>query len=122
LGGAKIQVGPLENDQLLYILTDRCLIYFSNVINWAHSRRDTPEPGHFGDIDITAHLSAAWKEENRRISRAFFRALRKDDNSEIQKSAAEFRKLLAEILIDVSDDHGRRTARDSFSLEYIKHP
>jgi hypothetical protein len=37
--------GPVENDQLLYVLADRCLIYFSHVINWTHSRRDTPESG-----------------------------------------------------------------------------
>ncbi len=106
LGGMKIQVGPMENDPLLYVLIDRCLIYFSCVINWAHSRRDKPETGAFGDIDITAHLSAAWKEENRRISRNFFKALRKEDPGHIKKTSAEFRRILVSILKEISGFQG----------------
>jgi hypothetical protein len=102
LGGAKIEVGPVENDQLLYVLTDRSLVYFSHVINWAHSRRDTPEAGAFGDIDITPHLTANWGEPNRRIIRNFFTTLRKGDSNLIKKASAEFRKMMVSILKEIS--------------------
>jgi GTPase Era involved in 16S rRNA processing len=105
LGGAKIQVGPVENDQLLYVLTDRSLIYFSHIINWAHSRRDIPEAGAFGDIDITPHLTANWVEINRRIIRDFFTTSRKGDSNLIKKASAEFRKMMVSILKEISGFH-----------------
>jgi hypothetical protein len=105
LGGAKLEVGPVENDQLLYVLTDRALLYFSHVINWAHSRRDIPDAGAFGDIDITHHLTAKWEEENRRIIRNFFSTLRKGDNGLIKAASTEFRKLIVSILKKISGFH-----------------
>ena len=102
LGGVKLEVGPLENDQLLYVLTDRSLVYFSHVINWAHSRRDTPEANTFGDIDISSHLTARWAEANRRIIREFFSALRKQESDIIKKASAEFRKMMISILKEIS--------------------
>ena len=40
LGGDRLQVGPNENPQFLYILIDRALIYYAHIINRAHGRRD----------------------------------------------------------------------------------
>ncbi len=102
LGGVNIRVGPPENDQLLFVLTDRCLLYFAHVINWAHSRRDTPHAAMFGGIDISAHLSSAWQEAQRKKSREFFKALRKTDDSVIKNSSASFREMLTGILQDIS--------------------
>lgn len=103
LGGVKIVVGPVENDQLLYVLTDRFLVYFSHVINWAHSRRDIPKEGAFGDIDITPQLTASWDKEKRRIIRDFFKTLRKGDSDFIKKASAKFRKMMVSILKEISD-------------------
>lgn len=105
LGGVKIVVGPVENDQLLYVLTDRFLVYFSHVINWAHSRRDIPRDGAFGDIDITPQLTANWEKERRRIIRDFFKTLRKGDSDLIKKASAELRKMMVSILKEISDFH-----------------
>jgi GTPase Era involved in 16S rRNA processing len=102
LGGAKIEVGPIENDQLLYVLADRCLIYFSHVINWTHSRRDTPETGAFAEIDISTYLSSGWNEDNKKISRGFFKSLRKGDNTAISEASISFRKMLLTVLKELS--------------------
>ncbi len=102
LGGLKIEVGPVENDQLLYVLTDRFILYFSHVINWAHSRRDTPGEGAFGDFDITPHLSARWSEEKRRVVRNFFTTLRKEDKSLIKNASTEFRNTMVTIFKEIS--------------------
>ena len=103
LGGARIQVGPLENDQLLFVVIDRCLIYFYHTINWAHSRRDTPEIGGSVETEIAACLSAAWEDENKKASRAFFKILRKDDAAGVGESAASFRERMVGILKNVSN-------------------
>jgi hypothetical protein len=105
LGGAKIQVGPVENDQLLYVLTDRSLIFFSHVINWAHSRRDIPKEEAFGDIDISPHLTANWGGKNRQIIRDFFTILRKGDSSLTKKASSEFREMIVSILKEISGFH-----------------
>ena len=39
-GGDKIKLGPNKNLQFLYILMDRALIYYSNMVNRPHGRRD----------------------------------------------------------------------------------
>ena len=39
LGSYRIKVGPSKNIQLMYILVDRALIFYSHVINWAHGNR-----------------------------------------------------------------------------------
>jgi GTP-binding protein EngB required for normal cell division len=102
LGGAKIEVGPIENDQLLYVLADRCLIYFSHVINWTHSRRDTPGSGAFAELDISTYLSAGWSEDNKKISRGFFKSLRKGDSAGISEASISFRKMLLTVLTELS--------------------
>ncbi len=103
LGGTKIQVGPVEKDQLLYVLIDRSLIYFYHAINWAHSRRETLEVGEFAETDISAHLSAAWKEEFKKPTREFLKALRKEDSNTIKTASASFRENMVGILENISN-------------------
>ena len=49
----QLQIGPCTNPQFAYILLDRALIYYSQIINWAHGRRSyekntsTPPPEGF---------------------------------------------------------------------------
>lgn len=102
LGGVKIEVGPVENDALLYVLTDRCLVYFYHVTHWTHSRRDAPDAGAFEKADITPHLSGAWPAENRKISREFFKALKKKDGRGTGTASLSFRKMLVAVLTDIS--------------------
>ncbi|HMA66322.1 MAG TPA: GTPase/DUF3482 domain-containing protein, partial [Desulfosalsimonadaceae bacterium] len=72
LGRAKIRVGPARADQLLFILIDRALIYFSHVINWAHSRRDKPR-----HTEAEAGYTASWSTRQKQDARRFFKAVRK---------------------------------------------
>jgi hypothetical protein len=73
----QMQVGPVTNMQLLYILLDRALLYYSHVVSWAHGRRDHKATRH----DETEKLGYAskWTVEERKICDRFFRALQKDD-------------------------------------------
>ena len=76
LGRVKVKVGPAQNEQMLFVLMDRAFIYFSHVINWAHSRRDTPaQPA--AAPDQKAGFTAGWPAASRQNARRFFRAVRK---------------------------------------------
>jgi hypothetical protein len=70
LGGREIRIGPVKNIQLLYILLDRCLIYYSHIINWAHGRRDyATGPAKREVIGFTTQ----WSSSARSTCAAFFR-------------------------------------------------
>jgi len=106
LGGVEIQVGPVQNDQLLYVLIDRALIYFSYVINWAHSRRDRAAKEAFGNIEIDKYLTAKWTEESKKTCRRFFKAVRKGDDTEQVRASAAFRQRMVYVLKDLSKFKG----------------
>jgi len=79
LGSIKIQVGPVQNDQLLFILIDRALIYFSHVINWAHSRRDSGSSALSDKSPPDAgYLSSLTGNQKQRFKQ-MFKAIRRND-------------------------------------------
>jgi hypothetical protein len=60
-------VGPAADPQLLYVLLDRSLIFYSGIINWAHGRRGLaappdPEAARAGKQGFTAGWSRAEKQ------------------------------------------------------------
>ncbi len=91
----RLQVGPVSNIQLLYILLDRGLLFYSHVINWAHGRRDyerlreTARPEGQG-------FTRFWDTERRRVCEAFFRAIRKEGEGEIEDAATTLQGVLRE--------------------------
>lgn len=64
LGGQRMQIGPLKKDsQLIYVLIDRTLLYFSTISQWSHARRqDKPLI-----IQMTEYpwLTHNWKKDER---------------------------------------------------------
>lgn len=73
----QMQVGPVTNVQLLYILLDRALLYYSHVVSWAHGRRD-----HTAERDNETEklgYASEWTAEERKLCDRFFRAVQKDD-------------------------------------------
>ncbi|CAK8721620.1 G domain-containing protein [Candidatus Electronema halotolerans] len=73
----QMQVGPVTNIQLLYILLDRALLYYSHVVSWAHGRRDHAVVRD-GETEKQGYASE-WTAEEKKICDRFFRALQKND-------------------------------------------
>ncbi|MFP4571741.1 MAG: GTPase/DUF3482 domain-containing protein [Desulfobacterales bacterium] len=102
LGGIRLRVGPVKNDQLIYVMIDRCLIYFSHIINWAHSRRDKPGKEHAENPAIPEFLTAKWSREQKTAARHFFKEARKNVPTASGSPEADFAKMLEQILKQIS--------------------
>jgi GTPase Era involved in 16S rRNA processing len=107
LGRIKVQVGPVQNSRILYVLIDRALIYFSYVINWAHSRRDLAEgpqptyPG--GKIGYTS----AWNSSGKQVFAKFFKILQKEDLMKTEKIKSHAIQILTKTLYQISTSSHR---------------
>lgn len=96
LGRVKVQVGPAQNDQMMYVLIDRALIYFSHVINWAHSRREQahiPPPSH---PERKTGFVSKWNSADKQILAKFSHAAKKGNLLKTE----EIRPKAASILIE----------------------
>nr|WP_320010167.1 GTPase/DUF3482 domain-containing protein [uncultured Desulfobulbus sp.] len=106
MGGELLQVGPVNNIQLLYILLDRGLLFYSHVINWAHGRRDYGETRGVtldsvgGKTGFTSH----WSREERAVCDRFFRAISKGSEAEIEESSMALQDLLRNQFIDIAEE------------------
>lgn len=103
LGGVSIRIGPVENDQLLYVIIDRALIYFHHVINWAHSRRDKPETGRLDATGIDRCLTGQWPDTQKRTAKTFFKTVRKGSPADAEHAASAFADMLRDVLTDLSN-------------------
>jgi GTPase Era involved in 16S rRNA processing len=83
LGRMKIQAGPVKNEQVMYILLDRALIYFSHIINWAHSRRDQQDLQNFELNSQEKGFTSLWDAPSKKLFNHFFRAARRGDWAQI---------------------------------------
>jgi GTPase Era involved in 16S rRNA processing len=100
LGRLRVQVGPLKNEQFLFIILDRALIYFSHVINWAHSRRDQPGAAQINEKK-SGFISKFAPNQKQKISQ-FISALRKGDPVKTESLNHSFQLALTGILNDIS--------------------
>jgi hypothetical protein len=79
LGRIKVQVGPVQNNQMMYVLIDRALIYFSHVINWAHSRREHSEDIKPSHTERKMGFTSAWDGTSKQVFVKFLNAIKKED-------------------------------------------
>ena len=102
LGRMEIRVGPVKNEQLIYVLINRALIYFSHIINWAHSRRDTPEAGPAGRNNPAQGFTSQWNASQKKLFTRFFRALQKEDGIKTGMLKPQITLLLQDTLKRIS--------------------
>ncbi|MGB5687553.1 MAG: DUF3482 domain-containing protein, partial [Candidatus Electrothrix sp.] len=110
----QLQVGPVTNMQLLYILLDRALLYYSHVINWAHGRRDyrrdyseaiTSEVITNADAEEEDKqgYTSGWSKQERRLCDRFFKKLQSSYMPDRDQAETELVALLREKLGEISE-------------------
>lgn len=104
IGGAQMRVGPCKNVQLLYILLDRALIYYSYVINWAHSRRDSISD-FISDADekVKKGFTSTWNTEQKKVCQLFFKSLQSRDNAKKENMKKKMVALIKSELFEISN-------------------
>lgn len=104
LGSNQLRIGPAKDMSLMLVLLNRALLYYRHTINWAHGRRDyntiTPQlPRETRQQGFTSQ----WSVEKIRICNSFFASLRKA-TPQTKDSLGPFKKLLIEVLTEISED------------------
>ena len=105
LGGEQLQVGPVSNLQLLYIILDRGLLFYAHVINWAHGRRDYELRSNLlRPVGGKSGFTSNWGRRHREICDHFFRSVQKGQGGEIEEASLVLQDLLREQLHEISED------------------
>jgi len=99
LGEESLQIGPNSNINLMFVLINRMLLYFQEIINWAHGRRDYPEA-------VTAAGQAGftqrWPASHIKTCRAWFEAIVHDESEAVSRLRPEMRMIIAASLREIS--------------------
>jgi hypothetical protein len=103
LGGDRIQVGPNENPQFLYVLLDRALIYYAHIIKRPHGRRETENITDIPDDTVrkqgvTTDLTPA----RRQVCARYFKAVKGRKRVKDKKAVLAFAALVQSLLEDIS--------------------
>ncbi len=102
LGGERVQLGPNENIQFLYILLDRALLYYTHMSRRAHGRRDLPETtSQLVSKGEKAGISTFLTTKQHRVCMAFFKTCRKNMSTSSKKQSSPFGLLVASLLEDI---------------------
>ena len=105
LGGYRIQIGPMVNPQLMFVLIDRALIFYTHVINWAHGRQGISGNLSAGSDDAKPARkghTAGWDDKARKIAFQFFTQIRQHP-AEVDPVVEEaFQALICQTLDGIS--------------------
>ncbi len=104
LGGDRLEVGPNNNLQFLYVLMDRALIYYAHMINRAHGRREmtAPENGKKSGKH-KAGISSTLTPDQRKICTRFFKSVNGRAVLKGKKAIPEFALLVESLLEKIAN-------------------
>jgi len=104
LGGDRLQVGPNENLQFLYILMDRALIYYAHMMHRAHGRRDLVSAGSDPKAGNSKKgISAGLSPGQRNICNRFFKSVSGKTLIKGKKAIPEFAVLVESLLEKIAN-------------------
>ena len=107
LGGQQIRIGPIDNIQFMYVLLDRALIFYSQIINWAHGRRDYPVE----EVSIIKQdkvgFTSEWDRKRKGVCHNFYTALRSGNLERKSASRKALKDLLQQELVKISHSEER---------------
>ncbi|SCY28765.1 GTPase/DUF3482 domain-containing protein [Desulfoluna spongiiphila] len=94
LGGQELTLGPCRNLQMLFVLLDRILLYFTLITSRSHGKRDDAalaiEEAALSDGGTSRHLSSSDKKAFQEL----FNAAGKQDSAGIDNAMADIRAVL----------------------------
>ncbi len=100
----QLRFGPVTNIQLMYILLDRALLFYSLVINWAHGRRDYPEVVDDKQVQPDKQgYTTGWSRSEQKICERFFQAVTREDAEDMASHNEALDQLLVEKLTALPD-------------------
>ncbi len=104
IGGETLEVGPVKDINLLFVLINRALLHYKQTINWAHGRRDyeTVE-----SLKKTAHpkiFTASWPTRKLKVAKSFFSAVTTNENNDFTRERTALGELLRETLSAISQE------------------
>ena len=104
----RLTVGPVKNIQLLYILLDRQLLFYSHIINWAHGRRDYDAvPENTENLPVKVGFTSEWHGNKRKVCEHFFKSLQNDERYDFAEPRTAMERLIGDELQEISDGGGR---------------
>ncbi len=107
LDNEKIQIGPHKNIQLLFILLDRALLYYSHIINWAHGRRDYPDnnPENIDkQVEVTPKsFTNSWSLSSLKVCNNYFKAITNGSQSKKETAEKQLKEVIRSTLLEISN-------------------
>ncbi len=106
----ELEVGPVANIQLLYILLDRALIYYSHIVNRAHGRRDYPDNSILPPSACEARhgFTQGWNRETLKQCHRFFKAIRDNDTGDLAVAEEAMTDLVKGKMLEISKAEQKR--------------
>lgn len=100
----QLTMGPVNNIQLMYILLDRALLFYSRIINWAHGRRDYSEENQAEPDDIKRQgMTKEWQRSEQKVCEQFFSTVTKGEQELVPERREELHELLVKKLASFSE-------------------
>jgi hypothetical protein len=100
----QLRIGPVKSPQLMFILLDRFLLFYSLIINWAHGRRDYQEGLMPQSSTMEKQgMTYSWSRSEQQVCERLFLAATKKDEETLPGRTEEVRRLLIKKLASFSE-------------------
>lgn len=105
LDAQQLQVGPVRNIQLLFVLLDRQFLFYSHIINWAHGRRDYGRQEQSQErLPARQGITSGWERPQRAVCERFFATLQAAEGEGQDDTRGALAELIRRTLQEIS--HG----------------
>lgn len=99
LDARQLQVGPVKNIQLFYVLLDRQFLFYSHIINWAHGRRDQDSQlSNSANLPAKYGFSSNWSASDRGLCDRVFASMQALEFAGAESLRRDFVILIKKVL------------------------
>lgn len=109
ISATKMQMGPVRDISLLFVLLNRALLFTRHTSNWAHGRRDYPATEDASPQTFDNTATASFSASQLRICRDFFTALQKDNPGKLHTTEQALHNLMVTELSAITMESGGTT-------------